>query len=103
MTTNYKHFISYIPPQVLRQFKHFLVLNNAYSIYKQEFHAPFAIRWRQGLFLKRAPIALALLSWVFPFMQTQHPNMWFPLRAKWDSICTKSKYNSGIDIIRSDY
>ena len=93
MTTDYKHFISYMSPKVLRQFKHFLVLNNAYNSYKQEFHAPNAAYWRQAPNLKRAPTVLYLLSGAFPLNYTQHPNMWFPLRAKWDSICTKNKWN----------
>lgn len=46
MTTNYKHFISYVPPQVLRQFKHFLISHHIYSQYRHNFMSQETIRWR---------------------------------------------------------
>ena len=97
MNPNWQQFISVTSPSILRQFKHFLVLNNAYTSYKQEFYAPHAMQWRQTLGIKQAPIAEGLLTAAFFFSNAEHPNMWCQLRKKWEKLLS-NKYNNRIDL-----
>ena len=98
MNPNWQQFIAVTSPSILRQFKHFLVLNNAYTSYKQEFCAPHAMQWRETFRIKQAPIAECLLAAAFFFSDAEHPNMWCQLRKKWENICTKNKDNNRIDL-----
>lgn len=84
MNPNWQQFISVTSPSILRQFKHFLVLNNAYTSYKQEFYAPHAMQWRQRWGIKQAPITEGLLTSAFFFANAEHPNIWCQLRKKWE-------------------